>query len=316
MGYRRFLFTLALTAFAIDAGARVVGRDDRKYANFRTKPAKYMGKLDGCTGGLVGEKTVATAGHCLKGRASGTFYLHYDRGDYTAHAYLQSPMDTGSWGDYGHNGGSELTTGNDWAVSTLDRELGKTYGYLGIHSSSPRDGQSITLVGYPADYYGRASEHTQCKVTSAGTKYFYHDCDAGPGCSGSTIVDFLSDDVIGIFTGWSYGSPTATTFNHFYDEYYAIRYGRRPEAWASRRSSSVVTPVSSTSRTNTDDLDLAILRLRLLQLELQQRQQQQPVYTYQPQVQYVPVQYVPVQYYYVQPVQYYYVQPVQYYYVR
>lgn len=277
----------------------------RPKADLTRNPGRYIGKVGGCTGFLIAENAIGTAGHCLEGSATGTFYLRYDDGNFKDSASLDRMLGYGASSGFAEKGGGHLTDGKDWAIARIDKDLGKTYGWLSGASSVPKRLTTLTVAGYGGDVKGgeEPSQDT-CSVTNAYTDYFNHNCDLAKGHSGSPMVD-STGTVVGIFTGWASLVGTGTPFTKAFDTYYAavmkktssssttLVSNTTPSYTAPSRTTTT-TPTKSLSDYSDEDLIKAYVALKLLQQQQQQQQRPQVIYYQQP------VYLVPV--YQVQPV--------------
>jgi len=155
-----------------------------------------------CTAALIGPRLLATAAHCLLGdQGQAIKPIRFRLGAFgeteTAIALVAGQLGAP---DYRSEAlGPGQGNGNDWALLTLDRDLGAQYGYIRPYLLTPEDlarvggkeGEGITVsqAGYSWDTGSWLSGHLDCRVLTAyadGT--FIHTCDTTRGDSGSPIL--------------------------------------------------------------------------------------------------------------------------------
>jgi hypothetical protein len=108
------------------------------------------------------------------------------------------------WGDYLGPERQLRVPENDWVYLTLDRCLGKTYGYLDLRDVDapvPVD-HGFTAIGYSA---GHQMEDPACAARAnpaAGSKGWLHDCALLPGDSGGPIFRGGTLSVVALASGY------------------------------------------------------------------------------------------------------------------
>lgn len=179
------------------------GHDDRVHVDMSQTPWRSVGVLtlpDGsCTATLIGPRTVATAAHCM----------HGDGGVHTKGVVFR----VGAWGDseaaranvldalvapnYSpESAGPGEGNGDDWAILTLDRDLGSAHGFVRPYvlnkddMSQVRDGEFlVSQAGYSWDTGPYISGHLDCQILRTYRDgSFIHTCDTTRGDSGSPIM--------------------------------------------------------------------------------------------------------------------------------
>jgi protease YdgD len=180
------------------------GHDDRVLVDVSQMPWRAMGLLtleDGsCTATLIGARHIATAAHCLAGENGGQVKAVSFR--------------AGAWGS-GEQGEARILdavvapdysdrseppgqgNGDDWAILTLDRDLGLEIGYVRPYVlnkddlSVIRNGGEflISQAGYSWDTGEFPSGHMDCRILTAYRDgSFIHTCDTTRGDSGSPLL--------------------------------------------------------------------------------------------------------------------------------
>jgi protease YdgD len=92
--------------------------------------------------------------------------------------------------------GAGLGNGNDWALVTLDRDLGRTQGMLPVYVLTAEEiaqirsrGLIVDQAGYSWDTGNYLSGHAGCRLTAAyDDSTILHECDTTRGDSGSPIL--------------------------------------------------------------------------------------------------------------------------------
>lgn len=172
----------------------VIGPDGRvRITTTTTYPyraiAHVTSSIGGCTGWLISDDTVATAGHCVHTGGSG--------GSWATNVRVY-PGRNGSSLPYGSCTAARLYSVTGWTSSKnrdydygaikLNCTVGNTTGWFGFRwTSSSLTGQASYIAGYPGDKtYGTLWRHNdQIRITQ--TRRLYYANDTAGGQSGAPV---------------------------------------------------------------------------------------------------------------------------------
>ncbi len=185
------------------------GRDDRYLVNTADLPFRAVGLLtlpEGtCTASLVGPRTLLTAAHCVTEDGQTIdlplyFQAGLNRGNQSGKALVVDAMFSPDYTPETMEPGQG--NGNDWAIVTLDRDLGNVVGFLKVHTLNDTDiteigngGLLVDQAGYSQDTGLNLSGNRGCRVTVAyPDSSILHECDTTFGDSGSPFLIRVGDE--------------------------------------------------------------------------------------------------------------------------
>ncbi|WIA37318.1 hypothetical protein OEZ86_014253 [Tetradesmus obliquus] len=220
----------------------VISPDSRQPCPLLTYPYKTLGQIsakatDGgfvCSGGLIGEDRVLTAGHCVwddRGSQGPFQDLSFSPAQWKKDGKITAPLGQVDW-DYvtlfeayvNDPDGEGLAY--DISVITLKRAVGRTLGFLGIRAdTSPckSTALNLTLAGYPGDdpeypipggwqggcFYDTCTVNFSCAVSITN-----HTCDSYVGQSGAPMYDrdnyIRAVHTLGVLPGFSTSNGAIT----------------------------------------------------------------------------------------------------------
>lgn len=189
---------------------RGTGPDPRELVDMNDTPWRAVGKVIAtagalramCTGSLIDPDRVLTAAHCLYNfrsheyfaPAATQFLLGFAGDKFVGSAHALSFV----VGPLFDPENIEKVRGSDWAIITLDRNLGGPDQTLALDPSLSTAGTPIVIGGYSYDRALYVTADTHCKVLAdlfdpAGEPLLFHDCTAKQGASGAPVLVFDRD---------------------------------------------------------------------------------------------------------------------------
>ncbi len=185
------------------------GRDDRFLVNTAQMPWRAVGLLTlqsgTCTASLVGPRLLLTAAHCVTEDGETismpvSFQSGLSLGQKSGKALVVDAMFAPDYSDVTAEPGQG--NGHDWALVTLDRDLGNVVGWLNIHLLDPSEmsliangGLLVDQAGYSRDTGMNLSGNRGCRVTVAyPDSSILHECDTTFGDSGSPLLVRVGDE--------------------------------------------------------------------------------------------------------------------------
>jgi V8-like Glu-specific endopeptidase len=190
----------------VDAGESIIGADDRTLVTsvttfpWSTVVKLYITASDGangiCSGEMIDAFHVMTAGHCA--------FLH-DHGGWASSIRIVPGMDQTYWPyNYAWATNFRSYTGwtvdenhqHDWAVLTLDRNVGSFTGWMGRWTGDPSHSWytgTLNVAGYPGDLDGgeRMYYDSDTGRTADEFNHWYY-MDTADGMSGAPVWVYSS----------------------------------------------------------------------------------------------------------------------------
>lgn len=217
------LFVLTLSSQLIADEKAICGLDDSRVKSYDRKIGKIMRKPGaklGCSATLISNKCLLTAGHCSKYFR----YIEFDveKAGVAVHPTNRYEIDRSSiisedWASY------------DFAVMKVKKNdltgkyPGDRRGFYKLNFSQVKRGTPLRITGYGKDTNDSHKSYTQQTDTGFAygqtLKYLYHGVDTEGGNSGSSIINDLTGEVVGVHTngGCNSGSNSSNRGNAFYD---------------------------------------------------------------------------------------------------
>jgi len=201
--------------------ARVVGTDGRKrITNTTDYPWRTIAKLEttypdgrvsSCTGAIIDNFHILTAGHCAYSRGHGGYgkikAYPGQNGKYTPFSYANSTK-VRTYTQWTTN----RDPNHDWALITLDRNIGLYTGWMGLKTASTNSAlykAKLNVSGYPLDRLQGTLWNSSDKGHSANTYRHFYKMDTYGGESGAPVWRADGNDRY-ILSIHAYGDSAAT----------------------------------------------------------------------------------------------------------
>ncbi|WGD37885.1 trypsin-like serine protease [Lysinibacter sp. HNR] len=186
----------------------IIGKDERtQVTDISQAPYNQIpliqfeknGSRYSCTGSLVGENTVLTAAHCLRGRGPTSEWVTNVTATFEKNGPTQSfkcsaeRLIVSEWWTQDKNSTS------DWGIIQLDCNAGKVNGHMGYRDLKNNPVTEAWITGYPGDKRQQLGNHYMFQ--SFGALYphtdrrFWYLIDTFSGQSGAPI--WFKDDKMG-----------------------------------------------------------------------------------------------------------------------
>lgn len=147
-----------------------------------------------CTGSLVGEDLIATAGHCVNDSNcqdyAYVFGFKMKNAQQTTTEVATSEVYTCK-----EIIAREYTRGQDYAVVRLDRPV-QGHRILNLQQAPVLPGDPIYVVGHPSGLPTKVADGA--KVRSQQGSFFQANLDTYGGNSGSPVLNVLTNEVVGV----------------------------------------------------------------------------------------------------------------------
>lgn len=158
---------------------------------FASQPA-----LSSCSGTLIDEDIVVTAGHCINNCADSRFVFDYTM---TSPTTLGTITSDDVYSCVRILARQQTSTGVDYAVVQLDRPVvGRTPAPVRVADTALPIGTDLVVAGYPSRLPLKLADGASVRSNDASLRYFVANLDTFVGNSGSGVFDQSTGEFVGI----------------------------------------------------------------------------------------------------------------------
>lgn len=201
---------------ATESARVIIGPDNRQPVYSSAYPWSAVGQIVGfmpdgssysCTGTLIADDIVLTNAHCAVNSATGEYSQRIVFLPNLVNGRLTNNDDAAAV--TGMLLGTDFAEGrspepDDWALMSIDKPLGQTYGTIGL-APLPSEvlisdfAETLIMVGYSGDFPAEnpgqtASAHKGCSIVEEALSVLLHLCDTTGGASGGPILALVDGE--------------------------------------------------------------------------------------------------------------------------
>lgn len=182
------------------------------------EPFRDQPNAANCSGALVGEDLVATAGHCITDETCSMYYLVFN---YNVNSALALPQYFSSRDVYMCDSvvARERTLFQDWALVRLDRAP-RHLAPIKMSSQKAEVGDDVFVIGHPSGLPTKFADGA--RVRSEGNGFFVANLDTYAGNSGSPVFSTQSLEIVGLLvrgaTDYRYDTQKQCVSSNFCDD--------------------------------------------------------------------------------------------------
>lgn len=147
-----------------------------------------------CSGSLIGEDLVMTAGHCVDSSSCGSYYFAFN---FKMNSATSANVNLSADDVYSCQSvvARELTNKQDYAIVKLDRRV-RGHRPLVLAKNNAEVGDDVFVVGHPSGLPTKIAGGAQVRSQAQG--YFVANLDTYGGNSGSAVFSAKTNEVVGI----------------------------------------------------------------------------------------------------------------------
>lgn len=182
------------------------------------EPFREQPNAANCSGALVGEDLVATAGHCITDDTCSMYYFVFN---YHVNSSVVLPKYFSSNDIYMCESvlARERTLLQDWALVQLDRPA-RNMTPLRMSQRKAQVGDDIFVIGHPSGLPTKFAD--DAKVRSEGNGFFVANLDTYAGNSGSAVFSSQSHEIVGLLVrgaaDYQYDSRNQCVVSNYCDD--------------------------------------------------------------------------------------------------